>query len=53
MSKSDEFRQYVDETMRWARQSKTENDKAILIEIARTWKLAATFRERTEGRDYC
>jgi hypothetical protein len=29
MSKSDEFRQYAEEAMRWARQSKTENDGAF------------------------
>jgi hypothetical protein len=50
MSKSDEFRQYAEEAMHWARQSKTEHDRVILIDIARTWTLAATFRERTEER---
>jgi hypothetical protein len=50
MSKSDEFRQYAEEAMRWARQSKTVNDRVIFIDIARTWTPAATFRERTEER---
>jgi hypothetical protein len=50
MPKSDEFRRYAEEAMRWARQSKIENDRVILIDIARTWTLAAAFRECTEER---
>jgi hypothetical protein len=51
MSKSDEFRQYAEEAMRWARNSKTEKDQAALIDIARTWTIAATYREtHTEER---
>jgi hypothetical protein len=48
MTKADEFRQYADEAMRWARKSKTEKDKAALIDIARTRTIAATYREATE-----
>jgi hypothetical protein len=36
MSKADQFRQYADEAMRWARQSKTENEKQVLTELAGT-----------------
>ena len=36
MSKADQFRQYADEAMRWALQSKTENEKEILVDLART-----------------
>ena len=50
MSESDEFRRYAEEAMRWARQSKAENDRVVLIDIARTSTLAATFRGRTEER---
>jgi hypothetical protein len=51
MSKSDEFRQYAEEAMHWARNSKTEKDKEVLIDIARTWTTAATYREtHTEER---
>jgi hypothetical protein len=50
MTKADEFRQYAEEAMRWARKSKTEKDKAVLINIARTWTIAATYREATEER---
>jgi hypothetical protein len=48
MTKADEFRQYAEEAMRWARKSKTEKDKAVLVDIARTWTIAATYREATE-----
>jgi hypothetical protein len=46
MSKADRFRQYADEAMRWARRSKTENEKQVLTELARTWTLAAMHSER-------
>jgi hypothetical protein len=42
MSKADEFRQYAREAMHWARNSKTEKDKAILIDLARTRTQAAS-----------
>jgi hypothetical protein len=50
MSKVDEFREYADEAMRWARNSKTEKDKAILIDLARTLTQAASYRECTVER---
>ena len=46
MSKADQFRQYAEEAMRWARQSKTENEKLALVELARTWTQAA---QRSDG----
>jgi hypothetical protein len=46
MSKADQFRQYAEEAMRWARQSKTENEKQALLDLARTWTQAAL---RSEG----
>jgi hypothetical protein len=46
MSKADQFRQYADEAMHWVRQSKTENEKQVLIELARTWTQAAMRSER-------
>ena len=33
MSKADQFRRYADEAMRWALQSKTENEKEILVDL--------------------
>jgi hypothetical protein len=47
MSKVDEFRQYAEEAIRWARCSKTADDKAVLIDLARTWMQAASYRETT------
>jgi hypothetical protein len=41
MSKGDEFRQYAEEALRWAKQSKTEKEKLALIDLARTWTEAA------------
>jgi hypothetical protein len=49
MSKADQFRQYADEAMRWAFQSKTKNEKEILVDLARTWTQAAVWSERTAG----
>jgi hypothetical protein len=42
MSEADQFRQYAGEAMSWAIQSKTEKEKATLLELARTWMRAAT-----------
>jgi hypothetical protein len=41
MSQADEFRQYAKEAMRDARQSKSENEKEALIDLAHTWAQAA------------
>ena len=45
MSKADQFREYAEEAMRWARQSKTEKERRSLIELARTWTQAAVQSE--------
>jgi hypothetical protein len=47
MSEADQFRQYAEEAKRWVRQSKTENEKQVLIELARTWTQAAAESERS------
>ena len=47
MSEADQFRQYAEEAMRWVRQSKTESEKQVLIELARTWTQAAAESERS------
>jgi hypothetical protein len=46
MSKAEEFRQYAEEALRWAYQSKTEKDKQALVDLARTWTQAAMQSER-------
>jgi hypothetical protein len=47
MSKADQFREYAEGAMQWARRSKTENEKQALVELARTWTQAA---QRSDGR---
>ena len=47
MSQADQFRQYAEEALRWAYQSKTEKNKQALILLARTWTQAA---QRSDGR---
>jgi hypothetical protein len=46
MSESDQFRQYADEALRWVAQSKIEEEKRLLLELARTWTAAAFASER-------
>jgi hypothetical protein len=41
MSESDQFRQYAEEAMRCVAQSKTEEEKQLLIELLCTWTAAA------------
>jgi hypothetical protein len=38
---SDQFRQYAEEAMLWVAQSKTEEEKQILVELLCTWTAAA------------
>ena len=41
MSEADQFRQYAEEALLWAGQSKTEKEKRTLLDLARTWSQAA------------
>jgi hypothetical protein len=41
MSESDQFRQYAEEARLWAAQSKTDEEKRLLLELVRTWTEAA------------
>jgi glucose-6-phosphate isomerase len=52
MSTADQFRQYAEEAMRWARQSKTEKEKQVLMELAHTWTQAAFQSESTVVVNY-
>lgn len=47
MSEADQFRQYADEALLWAAQSKTEKEKEALIDLARTWMQATLKSEST------
>jgi hypothetical protein len=49
MSNVDQFRQYADEAIRWAFQSKTEKERQAYIELARTWTQAALHSEHIFG----
>jgi hypothetical protein len=46
MSKSEEFRQYAEEAIRWARNCTNPKEKLVLINLARIWTQAA---ERSEN----
>jgi hypothetical protein len=46
MSDSDQFRQYAEEAMLWVSQSKTEEEKQILVELLCTWTAAAVASDR-------
>ena len=41
MSECDQFRQYAEGALLWVAQSKTEEEKRLLLELARTWRKAA------------
>jgi hypothetical protein len=47
--KADQFRQYAEEAMRWAFQSKTEKEKQAYIDLAHTWTQAAVHSEHIFG----
>ena len=49
MSKADQFRQYAEEALRWARQSKTEREKQAYTDLALTWMQAAVQSEHIFG----
>ena len=46
MENAKQFRQYAEEAMRWAYQSKTPKGKADLIALARIWTEAAVQSDR-------
>jgi hypothetical protein len=49
MTKGDQFRQYAEEAMRWAFQSKTQKEKQAYIDLAHTWTQAAVHSEHIFG----
>jgi hypothetical protein len=46
MTKAEQFREYAEEAMHWARQSRTAEAKKVLVDLALTWMNAAALRER-------
>ena len=51
MADSDQFLNYAEEALLWASQSKTEKEKQLLLELARTWTRAAVESGRTMAVD--
>jgi hypothetical protein len=49
MTKADQFRECAEEAMRWSRQSRTEEENTVLIDLAFTWTRAASLSERKFG----
>jgi hypothetical protein len=43
MSKADQFLQYADEALRWARQARTDQEAQAFLQLARTWTEAAKY----------
>jgi hypothetical protein len=50
MTKAEQFREYAEEAMQWSRQSKTEDARKVLIDLAFTWTQAASWSERRFAR---
>ena len=46
MTKAEQFREYAEEAMQWSRQSKTEDARKMLIDLAFTWTQAASLSEK-------
>ena len=46
MTKADEFREYAEEAMQWSSQTRTEEEKKVLIDLAFTWTQAASLSEK-------
>jgi hypothetical protein len=49
VSSPKELREYADECIGWARSARTDNERDIFLQMARTWIEAATRLERTLG----
>ena len=45
MTKAEQFREYAEEAMQWSRQSKTEDARKMLIDLAFTWTQTASLSE--------
>jgi hypothetical protein len=46
MSETGQFRRYAEEALLWVAQSKTEEEKYLLLDLVRTWNEAALMSER-------
>jgi len=52
MSEASQFRQYAEEALLWVAQSKTEEEKQTLTELACIWAQAAAVSERPVAANY-
>ena len=44
-----EYREFMEECLRWARTTRSEKHREALIEMAKTWREAAVQLERRHG----
>jgi hypothetical protein len=44
-----EYREFMEECLRWARTTRSEKHREALIEMAKTWREAAARLERRHG----
>jgi hypothetical protein len=51
-SSAKEFREFAQECLRWAGETKSERHRQVLLEMARTWTQAALEAERGLGLIY-
>jgi hypothetical protein len=51
MTKADEFRQYADEALQGASKAKSEQDREVLVKLARLWSQAAASTETPSTPD--
>jgi hypothetical protein len=49
MTKADEYRQFAEDCLRWARAAKNEAEKKAFLDMAWTWTKAAAAK-RTNGQ---
>jgi hypothetical protein len=52
MSESDQFRQYAEEALLWVAQSKTEEEKQLLLGLVLTWTQAAVASDALAKHTY-
>jgi hypothetical protein len=46
MSSAKEFREFAEECLRWATETRSESHRDVLLEMAKTWTQAALEAER-------
>ena len=47
---AEEYREFMEECLQWARTTRSEKHREALIEMAKTWREAAVQLERRHGR---